>query len=173
MTLEIAPLNEGPSLVISALILPRLTLYDGGARADHRDWPHLQGLDLADSDYLAADLVDLLLGADVHGTILQPGLRKGLSHEPVTQQTVLGWIVSGTTGRDTPPRGASITYAVWTRSCPPLCEASGSRRSCQLAPQRSPWKTRRANTFLLGRTPEARTAGTWCGCQWWTRCLTS
>lgn len=41
------------------------------------------------------DPVDLILGADVYGEILLPGLRKGTRHEPVVQNTTLGWILSG------------------------------------------------------------------------------
>ncbi|XP_076397821.1 uncharacterized protein LOC143266093 [Megachile rotundata] len=54
-----------------------------------------RGLKLADPDYLAADPVELLLGADVYAHILRSGLRRGRDQEPVAQFTNLGWILLG------------------------------------------------------------------------------
>lgn len=85
-------------MTVSALVLPRLTLYNGGFRAEQGTWAHLNGLELADPEFLAADPVDFFLGADVYTDILQPGLRRGGPQEPMAQQTKLGWILSGTIG---------------------------------------------------------------------------
>ncbi|KMQ87531.1 hypothetical protein RF55_13163 [Lasius niger] len=82
-------------MIVLAVILPRLTLYSGGFCTNRRAWAHLDGLELADPEFLAADPVDLL-GADVCTDILQQGLRRGGPQEPVAQQTKLGWILSGT-----------------------------------------------------------------------------
>jgi len=78
-------------------VLPRLTVY-GRVDAARKLWPHLQELELADPKFLAHDLIDLLLGADVHATILQEGLRKANPRSPIAQRTSLGWIISGLTG---------------------------------------------------------------------------
>ncbi|XP_071652996.1 uncharacterized protein [Temnothorax longispinosus] len=53
-----------------------------------------------------SDPVDLLLGADVVAEILQPGLLKGGAHEPVAQNTALGWIISGAAGAVANPEAA-------------------------------------------------------------------
>ncbi|XP_025270370.1 uncharacterized protein LOC112639710 [Camponotus floridanus] len=91
-----APRSERPTIQLTALVLPRqLTAYSGASTLGSRTWPHLQGVLLADPDYSAEDPVDLILGADVYGEILLPGLRKGTRHEPVVQNTKLGWILSG------------------------------------------------------------------------------
>lgn len=96
---KISPLKGGSSIAVSALILPKLTLYDGGIHVDQRTWKHLDGLELADPDVSSSDPVELLLGADVFAAILRQGLRRGGSHEPVAQQTSLGWILSGSVSR--------------------------------------------------------------------------
>jgi len=97
-------------MTVSALMFPRLTIYDGGIKADSRTWNHLSGLELADPDFLTTDPIDILLGADVYAAILQEGLRKGEPYQPVAQKTSLGWILSGTVGSAAAPRRA-LTHA--------------------------------------------------------------
>lgn len=58
-------------------------------------WPHLSSLELADPHTEKQNRIDILLGAAVHGAILEPGLVKGNDGEPIAQKTQLGWIVSG------------------------------------------------------------------------------
>jgi len=86
------------SFFISALVLLRLTVYGGRIDAARKLWPHLQELELADPEFLAQDPIDLLLGADVHVTILREGLRKANPRSPIAQRTSLGWIISGLAG---------------------------------------------------------------------------
>ncbi|XP_029669885.1 uncharacterized protein LOC115239483 [Formica exsecta] len=86
---------------VSALVLPRLTVYAGGLHSGTRTWPHVEGLKLADPVYSAADQVDILLGADVHAAILRKGLRREERREPLAQNTTLGWILSGAIGGTT------------------------------------------------------------------------
>src|SRR5580765_576615 len=77
VSLQVSALKGGSPMTVSALVFPRLTIYEGAIKADRRAWTHLSGLELADPDFLAADPVEILLGADVYATILQEGLRKG------------------------------------------------------------------------------------------------
>jgi len=89
---------SGANLDISALVLPRLTVYEGAARSDSRLWSHLHDLELADPEFLGRDPVELLLGADVYADIVMSGLRRGGPNEPIAQQTRLGWIILGPVG---------------------------------------------------------------------------
>lgn len=98
LNLSVSPRTGGSAVAVSALILPQITLYDGGVRADRRPWKHLAGLELADPEFSESDPVDLLLGAEVYASILRPGLRRGGPRDPVAQQTMLGWILSGAVG---------------------------------------------------------------------------
>lgn len=56
---------------------------------------HIQDLLLADPHFDTPGPIDLLLAGDVHGKIIQIGLRKGAIDEPIAQNTSLGWIISG------------------------------------------------------------------------------
>ncbi|XP_026829830.1 uncharacterized protein LOC113563037 [Ooceraea biroi] len=93
--LSISPRFPGPVVTISALILPRLTIYAGGSKVDVRDGTHLSGLELADPEFRQSDPIDVLLGADVYADILVDGLRRGDVQQPVAQNTSLGWLLSG------------------------------------------------------------------------------
>lgn len=82
-------------LNVRALIVPKVTTQ--GARANVEstyNWPHLRDITLADPDFLQSQTIDILLGSDVYGQLLLPGLRK-CSGYPTAQNTYLGWIVSG------------------------------------------------------------------------------
>lgn len=69
-------------------------MYDSELKTDSHAWRHLDGLELADPDFLAADSVDILLGTDIYAIILQEDVRKGKFHQSVAQRTSLGWILS-------------------------------------------------------------------------------
>ncbi|XP_011176357.2 uncharacterized protein LOC105208249 [Solenopsis invicta] len=66
-------------------------------------WSHLNGITLADPEFLELDPVDILLGVDVYSTIIQTGARLGERGQPAAQLTALGWLVSGPVG----PAGSS------------------------------------------------------------------
>ena len=60
-------------------------------------WDHLQGLQLADPEFLVPSEIDILLGADVYGELIQSEVRKGGPHDPVAQLTHFGWVILGPT----------------------------------------------------------------------------
>lgn len=68
--LAISP-NDKRILSMSAILLPRFIMYASVTGVTVGDWLHLQSLDLADPNFLEADL-DLFLGADVYAIILGP-----------------------------------------------------------------------------------------------------
>ncbi|XP_067205381.1 uncharacterized protein [Linepithema humile] len=103
--LQISPREGDLSLSVSALILPRITLYESGFRADPTAWPHLNGITLVDPDFLEAESVDILLGVDIYGSLLRTGARTSEPDQPAAQQTALGWVISGPVGpADSPDR---------------------------------------------------------------------
>ncbi|XP_063979910.1 uncharacterized protein LOC135163933 [Diachasmimorpha longicaudata] len=55
----------------------------------------LQGLQLADPDYLKPGPIDIILGADTYGRILKQRVVSSSNTQLVGQQTVFGWILSG------------------------------------------------------------------------------
>jgi len=62
-------------------------------------WPHLNGLSLADPDPAGSDPIELIIGADLFGSLILDGVRKGAADEPIAQNTVLGWIISEPTAQ--------------------------------------------------------------------------
>lgn len=82
-------------LTITAYIVKTVTGLKPVQIARLKDWPHLQGLPLADQKFLEFNQIDMLLGSIVFAEIVQNGLVKGQRDEPIAQLTSLGWIVSG------------------------------------------------------------------------------
>lgn len=95
VSLQLTSTVTGAKVTAVAVILPRLSLYQGTTSQRSTLWPHLRDLQLADPDFMANDPVELFLGAGIYANILQEGLCKGSPTDPVAQRTVFGWIVSG------------------------------------------------------------------------------
>lgn len=83
VNVRLIPDHDDTPIAVSTLVLPQLTLYDDGLHAVQGSWKHIAGLRLADPDYLAADPVELILGADVGALIFRPGFRVGGPQEPM------------------------------------------------------------------------------------------
>lgn len=81
-------------LIIDALVLSRITAYLPNRDLNHQ-FPHLDGLELADKEFYKPGKIDILLGADVYGHVLMDGILRGASGTPIAQKTSLGWILSG------------------------------------------------------------------------------
>lgn len=99
--IKLSPANKlEPMFSANAIILKSLTSYtpDRIPRAD--TWPHVADLDLADNDILSADPIDIIIGADLYSALILEGIR-GKPDEPLAQNTVLGWILSGPTSPST------------------------------------------------------------------------
>ena len=82
---------------IQAHILRKLTTSIPSTQINKPIWPHLKGLQLADPNFLSPRSIDLILGADIYGHIIENKVIKGPPHSPTAQFTKLGWIVSGPT----------------------------------------------------------------------------
>lgn len=98
VTVELASRVTGDTVRVTALVLPRITVYGDRVGSSRTTWPHLHGLPLADPDYRATDSVEMLLGAYIYATIVEDGLRKGDACAPIAQRTTLGWVLSGIVG---------------------------------------------------------------------------
>lgn len=80
---------------ITTLILPKITRTLPSQPMKQIDWAHLNSLPMADKNYGRPGRIDLLLGADCFAEVLLSGVRLGGRNEPVAQQTIFGWVVSG------------------------------------------------------------------------------
>lgn len=63
------------------------------------NWPHIGDLVLADPEFMDRRPFDILLGSDVYGGLLRPGLRQRTGM-PTAQNTIFGWVVSGVLTQD-------------------------------------------------------------------------
>ncbi|XP_071574714.1 uncharacterized protein [Temnothorax nylanderi] len=87
--------GNGPSIPVNALVFSTLTSYCPAQSICSQEYPHLQGLHLADTDPSSRESIGMLIGADLYGSILLDGLRRGPSDTPVAQHTIFGWILLG------------------------------------------------------------------------------
>ena len=85
------------SLCISAFSLDRITNSLSSFKQQNQYWDHLQGLQLADPEFLVPSDIHILLGVDVYGELIQSEVRKGGPHDPVAQLTQFGSVNIGPT----------------------------------------------------------------------------
>lgn len=99
--------NQTHVTSINALVIRKLSGLANIVVNKTSEWTHINGLLLADPEYTIQRKVDMLIGGDIYGELLLPGLRQrtGL---PTAQNTVLGWILSGRTPIDTPNNPSDI-----------------------------------------------------------------
>ncbi|XP_046602602.1 uncharacterized protein LOC107219039 [Neodiprion lecontei] len=113
--LKVTACHKDTTIVTTALILPKLTLYGNNVEASRREWSHIKGLDLADPDFEASDPIDVLLGADIYAQIMDTGLRKGGRNQPIVQKTIFGWILSGTTSASNASTNTTVSHHCSTK----------------------------------------------------------
>ncbi|XP_076291883.1 uncharacterized protein LOC143214555 [Lasioglossum baleicum] len=90
--------GTGSTLSTTALILPSLTRYVPGRSHQTVSWHNTRDLDLADENPTSSDPIDIIIGADLYGSILLDGLRAGSTYEPTAQNSIFGWFLSGPAG---------------------------------------------------------------------------
>ncbi|XP_070515382.1 uncharacterized protein [Cardiocondyla obscurior] len=93
--------KDAPVLETTALILKSLTNYAPKGSASRDDLAHLRDLEWADPTPTRSDPIQLIIGADLYGDLLLEGLRRGRSGQPIAQNTIFGWVISGPTGSTT------------------------------------------------------------------------
>ena len=83
---------------VLALILPSLSNLLSPDRVEQQYWPHLEGLQLTNPDFIEPGRIDAILGADVCDSIVRGSVRHRTPDEPTAMDTVFGWVVFGPTG---------------------------------------------------------------------------
>ncbi|XP_046141114.1 uncharacterized protein LOC123987685 [Osmia bicornis bicornis] len=82
-------------LSVRALVLRKLTALLPARAVHSQSWPHLQGVTLADPEYGVPSRIDLILGADICGVLLQDESRVGPVGTPTARRTPFGWVLMG------------------------------------------------------------------------------
>ncbi|XP_063992898.1 uncharacterized protein LOC135170770 [Diachasmimorpha longicaudata] len=99
-------------LRVTAYALSQLTTSLPTFTSAQLKWDHLEGLQLADPNFLAPAPIDVLLGADVYGQLILP---KSITYDPDSpsaQLTRLGWVILGPTEGVALARTATAHLAV-------------------------------------------------------------
>lgn len=119
-TITVSPVEQdSPSFTTTALILSTLTAYAPKRMSCLADLAHLSHLSWADADPTSSDPIHMIIGADLYSELLLDGVQKGSSGQPIAQNTVLGWIISGALAAPSaPPDPIYITV----HHCSPLSE---------------------------------------------------
>ncbi|XP_015121768.1 uncharacterized protein LOC107044412 [Diachasma alloeum] len=91
-------LHSDKHLQIKAYILDHLTSsLPSFSVSDTQAWGRLEGLKLADAEYMKPRPIDFLIGADFFGSIVGPQIIKGPSDSPIATRASFGWVVLGPT----------------------------------------------------------------------------
>ena len=115
--------SDDTSVMVNALVIDQITSNVPRHSILELDWPELDSLQLADEHFLTSGPVDILLGADVYPNLILEGMgvRKSCNSETLAQQTVFGWIITGSTkvkaepSFDQPePQGSTLSNFVET-----------------------------------------------------------
>lgn len=83
------------SCEVKALVVPRVCNYTPPRTEKISELLYLSHLNLADPAFLDKTEIDVLLGADIHATIVQEGIIRGKPNEPIAMASLLGWLISG------------------------------------------------------------------------------
>lgn len=106
--------DDSKVVQLQAYVLPRLTTRLPSFSCPRISWNELDELQLADKDFLKRGYVDIILGADGYGQIIEPQLiKEGRSHL-IAQKSALGWIVSGPIDCETCRSGISFSISKGT-----------------------------------------------------------
>ncbi|XP_071581069.1 uncharacterized protein [Temnothorax nylanderi] len=90
-----ASFGDKPAFSTTAYIVTSLSKYAPNRVQSTSQWAHISDLTLADRNPMSSDPIDVIIGADLYGMLILDGVRKGNASEPIAQNTVFGWILSG------------------------------------------------------------------------------
>lgn len=82
------------TIKVNAIVMDRVIKYVKAEGVDKNGFKHFENLKLADPEESNMP-IDILLGAAVYGKAIKHGLIKGKNNEPIAQNIIFGWIISG------------------------------------------------------------------------------
>lgn len=93
--------NEKYKYNINAFIVDNITdVNPKHTYVQLENWPHLHNLPMADPNHFKPGQIDLLLGVEAYGEIIQSGVKKGKRDSPIAQCTKLGWLILGSVNKE-------------------------------------------------------------------------
>lgn len=110
ISLAVSPFQDSsPVINFDALVYEKITSCKNKIE-DSITYPHLQNLSLADPDLSSNEPIDLLIGADIYGSLLRPGLAQGPPGSPTAQLTIFGWVIFGPTQPNHVPQTSIVVH---------------------------------------------------------------
>ena len=79
-------------------MLGKVTSQLPSRKCQRGQWRHINGLEIADPQCLTPGSIDYILGADLYPALISDGLHKGQPDEPIAQNTVFRWALTGLAG---------------------------------------------------------------------------
>ncbi|XP_011311719.1 uncharacterized protein [Fopius arisanus] len=95
VSIPLQAVNGLQQVLINAHILKKLTVKLPTFSLPLTRIEAIQGLQLADPQYLTPGPIDIIIGADSYGRIIESRVVKTKDTQLVGQQTIFGWILSG------------------------------------------------------------------------------
>jgi len=109
--IEISPINKSePVLTTIASIMRSLTGYSPPRSVSYNQWDYLADLALADPTLTRAEPIEIIIGSDLYGEIIRDGIRRGAVGQPIAQNTIFGWILSGPTALPHSAQPSTVRY---------------------------------------------------------------
>ena len=93
--LDIISRDQSYSFYMEALVMGKITGLIPRFRCETHEWAHIAGLHLADPEFFEPAHIDILIGAEYIGYLLNSNKIENPLGGPVAQDTKLGWILSG------------------------------------------------------------------------------
>ncbi|XP_026829094.1 uncharacterized protein LOC113562802 [Ooceraea biroi] len=103
--------STAPSLSAPAVIMPQLTSYAPRKVIDLHSLSHLANLSWADPDPGSAEPIDVIIGADLYGSVILDGIRRGGQGDPIARNSIFGWLISGPVGLTASSNASSACLA--------------------------------------------------------------
>ncbi|GFY36055.1 DUF1758 domain-containing protein [Trichonephila clavipes] len=93
--LQLYPHFSQDIFAVNALVVKELTCNLPNFKVSKFDWPHINGLQLADPSFYISRPVDMILGADIFFDLMLYGKISGTKNQPSALNSKLGWLLSG------------------------------------------------------------------------------
>ncbi|GFW67872.1 DUF1758 domain-containing protein [Trichonephila clavipes] len=98
--LQLSPHFSQDIFAVNALVVKELTCNLPNFIVSKFDWPHINGLQLADPSFYISRPVNMILGADMFFDLIQYGKIFGTQNQPSTLNFKLGWLLFGKVSTD-------------------------------------------------------------------------
>ncbi|XP_051155785.1 uncharacterized protein LOC127278229 [Leptopilina boulardi] len=95
VSIKLQSTHSDQILLLNAYILSKLSSTLPSISLNAQSIPEFKNLQLADPHYFHSSRIDIIIGADHYGQLLEPGLIHGVDSSLTAQKTFFGWVILG------------------------------------------------------------------------------